>query len=267
MTFYRERPHAYALVFHYGLGAVVTWQLLEDLWLGQWKVYSGDFFPWRTKLDGLTLQWGENFYWALVAAESMLLVLYFLRIRLRWTAAVLAAILFVDGLGSFLNHRFLMALQLLAVSVRPVPRDLGAQGPSGTALYWNLDLVRWQVSLVYFVTALHKLNGQFLSGETLETLFAYAANEGLREYPAWAAAWLSDRSFCRVLAWATVGIEFVLAIGLNFQRWFWWLLPFAVGLHLSIAVLMPYIWIFTTQMLVTFSVFLPGRSAAPPARA
>lgn len=136
---FRVRPHWYALAFQIGLGIVVAWQLIEDVSVGQGKVHSGEFFPWRQYVP-----WGKwfggAFYPALVTLEAILLVLYFLRIRVRWVAAGIAAILFVDGLGSFLNHRLLMAIEMLLVSLVPVER--GARDLNGKRVYWNLDLVR-----------------------------------------------------------------------------------------------------------------------------
>lgn len=68
------------------------------------------FFPWRRYVA-----WGVETYWTLVTVEAVLLLLYICRIRLRATAAMLA--LFIGNLGSFLNHRFLMSLELFLVSL------------------------------------------------------------------------------------------------------------------------------------------------------
>jgi hypothetical protein len=56
--------------------------------------------------------------------------------------------LFLDNLGSFTNHRLLMAIEMLLISFVPVP-GWGAARLVEKKPYWNLDLVRWQLSLVY----------------------------------------------------------------------------------------------------------------------
>jgi hypothetical protein len=261
--FFRVRPHWYALAFQYGLGLVVAWQLVEDLSVGQGKVFSGEFFPWRQYVDW-DRWFGSALYPCLVAIEITLLVLYFLRIRLRWVAAGLAAVLFVDGLGSFLNHRLLMSIEMLLVSFFPVGRDAGDL--NGKSVRWNLDLVRWQASIVYVFTAFHKLNAEFLSGRTLSNLFFMTQEQGMHEYPDVLRPWLENPEVCMALAWLTVVTEFALVVGLNSRRMVGWFLPIAFLLHTGMAALMAYIWIFTFQMYFLLIAFLPDRTPDGPCR-
>ena len=103
--------------------------------------------------------------------EAITLAAYMARFRTGTAAALLALLLFLDNLVSLLNHRLLMAIELLLLSLRPVPASAAAAGFRRHRLYWSLDLVRWQVSAVYLFSALHKATPHFLSGEDLRNLF------------------------------------------------------------------------------------------------
>lgn len=260
MSVFRNRPHWYMLVFHYGLGIAVTWQFIEDLCLGQWKSHAGsEFFPWRQHVN-----WGEvlgfDFYWVLAAAEAILLVLYFLRIRIPITALLLGGVLFLDNLGSFLNHRLLMSLELILVSLCPVPETPGKNGYRGKQVYWNLDLIRWQLFVVYLCAGLYKINLQFLTGESLHNLFWMTHVHGMKQYPEWLLRLLQNNLFCLIAAWGTIVVELAIAACCLSRRLTGWVLPVAIGMHVGIGLLMASIWIFTFQVIAAFIAFLPDRT-------
>ncbi len=258
---YRTRPDWYALVFQYGLGVVVLWQGLDDLITGQWHIYAGDFFPWRQYRLPLPLLPLE-LYQASVAAKALLLALYFARIRTRWTALGLVLVLGVDELWSGLNHRLLMMLMMLFVAYRPVPDEAGAQGFRGKRVYWNLDLVRWLVSIVLLTTALHKWNDQFLSGATLWNQYWMVQDQGMRDYPDFLFELLQSRGLCRAFAWATVATELGIAVLLNFRRTVGWALATGLAMHALMALTLPYIALFSFEMAVAYVAFLPDRIQA-----
>jgi len=246
------------LVFQYALGFVVAWQLIEDMLLGQWRIYSGEYFRWRQYYDwagGL----GFSPYWLFAGAEAVLLVLYFARVNVRLTAALIALLMFMDGLGSFLNHRLLMAIQMLVVSLCPVPESAKEDGYRGRHLYWNLDLIRWQIAIVYLFTVYFKMNSQFLSGRTLQNQFFMAHTHEMQIYPEWLFNVSQIPSLCLVLAWFAVTIEVAIGFGMQWRRLVGWILPVGLMFHLGIALTMPFIWIFTTQVLISLIVFLPDR--------
>lgn len=257
MDLFRRIPQWQMLVFYYGFGLAVTWQFIEDLYMGQGLVHSGEFAPWRQRVHWEALI-GLNPYPLLATAEAILLVLYFLRFRIGITALLLAGVMFADNLGCFLNHRLLMSMEMFLIALVP-PR--GGTNRSDELLgYWNLDIIRYQVSLVYVTTAIHKLNEQFLSGETLHNLFFMANEHGMTRYPDWLLSLLQRSDVCVFLAWSTIIVELILAFALHHRVLCRYFLPVAFGLHLSFGLFMPYIWIFTTQML--FTIFLFHRSRA-----
>ncbi len=254
----RRRPHWHMLVFHYLFGCVLTWQLVEDALMGQGGVHSGALFPWRQEANWLA-PLGANGYWMLFGLEVVLLGLYFCRVQLRWTTLLLAAVMFVDNLGSFLNHRTLMILQLVALSVFPLAPDARATGYRGKARYVSFDLMRWLILVVYVTTAIHKCNPQFLSGETMANIFWMLEEHGMKSYPAWLQPILANPQVCLALGIASVVLEFALPIGLQMRRLVGWCLAGAILFHLGISLLMPFIWIFTTAIFVTMIAFLPDR--------
>jgi hypothetical protein len=182
-------------------------------------------------------------------------------VRLRVSATLLSAVLLIDNLGSFTNHRLLMAIEVFLVGLVPVPRR-DPQGLLGKQLYWKLDLVRWQISIVYLTAALHKLNPQFLLGRTLDNLFFMLREHGMRSYPETLVTVLSDPVVCLLLAWTTLLLEAALAVGLNRRSWVGWLLPAAIAMHVGMASLMAYIWVFSAQMILSLIAFVPDRTPA-----
>jgi hypothetical protein len=245
-------------LFQYGLGIAVAWQAIDDIRVGIPAVYSGDFFPWRRLLPReVTVPAGT--YAVLMGLEAIGLAAYWARLRTGVAAGLLAFLLFLDNLVSLLNHRLLMAIELLYLSLRPVPGSAAVAGFRGHRLHWNLDLVRFQVSVVYFFSALHKMSAHFLSGEDLRNLFWQIEWMGWRRYPEWLRALLQEPSASQALALLTVAIELTLAVGLHFRAAFGFLLPVALAFHLSLALLMPFLWSFAFLCLVNLFAFLPNR--------
>jgi hypothetical protein len=254
MNLFRERPHWYALTLEYGLGLVAVWHLAEDLLHGQGKVYSGEFYPWRQTLDMTATH-----YAILACIEAAALLLFFARIHSRWCAAVIGIVMFIDNLGSYLNHRLLMSIEFLVVSLMPAPAPSEVKSYRETAVYWDLDLIRYQLSLVYAAAALHKLNDEFLSGRALRNLFWMTHHHGMKAYPDWLGLVLEDPGVCKFLAGSTIATELTLAVGLNFRKTVGPCLLLAIVFHLSLAVLMAYIKIFTALVLVSLVAYVPNR--------
>ena len=258
MAFFRVRPDWHVLLFQYGLGIAVAWQAIDDMCVGIPKVYSGEFFPWRRLLP-LEATVPATAYTVLMGLEAITLAAYLVQFRTGAAAAFLALLLSLDNVISLLNHRFLMAILLLLLSLRPVPGGAAAAGFRRHRLYWSLDLVRWQVSVVYFFSAVHKMTPHFLSGADLRNLFWQIEGMGGHRYPEWLRALLQDPSASQTLAWLTVATELTLAFGLHSRAAFGFLLPVAVAFHLGLALLMPFLWIFAFLCLVGLMAFLPNR--------
>ena len=254
MSLFRKMPHWQVLVFYYGIGLVVVWKTLQDIVMGQAAVHAGMLAPWRQFVD-LGAWFGQGYFWGIVSAKAILLVAYFFRFQIRVVAIALGILTFCDCLSGFSNHRLFLALELLLIAVVPPIKSADQSSSSELFPYWNLGIIRFQVSLIYLVTAIHKCNVEFLSGRTLNNLFYMVHDQGMLHYPDWLYVVLQDTRLCLLMGTSTVLIEILLAIGLHSQRFF---LPFiflGAMLHLSFALFIPYIWIFSTQMLFTLFLF------------
>ncbi|WP_372369288.1 hypothetical protein [Candidatus Uabimicrobium sp. HlEnr_7] len=247
---FRKRSDRCYFCFYYLLGVVIVCQLIDDIVAGQGKIYSGEFFPWRQYLSVST-----NLYWLVVTIEISLICCYFLRIKIQLTTVLLALLLFFDNLVSFLNHRLLLAIEVFVVGLS-VPKN--CEKPQ---LYWNLDLIRWQFSLMLLFTGLHKINAQFISGESLHNLFWQIENIGWRNYPTWLLSFLENKQICQILSILVICIEITLAFALNFCTTVKVSIFVALVTFLSFAYLVPHTWIFALQSTITLLVFFPEQRA------
>jgi predicted DCC family thiol-disulfide oxidoreductase YuxK len=102
---------------------------------------------------------------------------------------------------------------------------LRAGRPNRTILRWPVVLLKIQVSLVYFFTAVSKINVEFISGSVLQRSIR------LPGFPL-------EPTFLSLLALATIGLEFFLAFGLWWRRTQDWAFLFGTVLHFLILVLL-----------------------------
>jgi hypothetical protein len=127
----------------------------------------------------------------------------------------------------FASHRLTLLFQsTLILSLAPQSESLS---PS-----WPLSLLRLQLSVVYAFGALDKMSGAFLSGERLDQILCAQYPENpLLSSDSW-LVWMMP-----VIAISTVLFEWILAIGLWFDRVARLLLPAALLFHLSLYLVLP----------------------------
>jgi hypothetical protein len=175
----------------------------------------------------------------------------FSRIAAVGTAIVVNAIVFYFGHklgnGAWTHHHttvlaFFLAWFALAPCGRSLSVDrwlalarakkLGLLPPPERGPIWTLRLVSLQVAAVYFWTAFDKLNPAFAGGVKMEEywLTYYAAE--LPESPLFRVAALGA-------SWATIGLEFALAVGLFVARTRRYLFPIGIALHGIFYVMLP----------------------------
>ena len=108
------------------------------------------------------------------------------------------------------NHVYLLLLLVFLLTVADSGADFSADWLRGgrsaaSVLRWPLVLMQAQISIVYFYTAISKVNDRFLSGAVLsEVVLLPDALHGVVPFEA--------------LAWATVALELALAFGLWMPR-------------------------------------------------
>ncbi len=138
-------------------------------------------------------------------------LLFTLGYRTRLSGAALTGLiayhLYVDQ-NLFWSHIYFLGLLVLLLTLADsgaaLSIDARRDGERG-ALRWPLVLLKVQVTLVYFYTALAKCNAAFLSGAVIADRF-------------WMPTLFRQSSGPELLAWATIPLEFFLAFALWSRR-------------------------------------------------
>jgi len=127
------------------------------------------------------------------------------------------------------------------------------------------QLIKFQISVVYFYAAVHKMTGQYLggfvlsdqmakmmfrgrSGRMLEDLLSPTTLESFK-------AAVADPGFWVIPAWITVILEVTLPFVLWIPRWRVAGMIFGIGFHVAIAYVM-HIDIFSAAMIASYLLFL-----------
>lgn len=247
--FAARQPARPIAVFRMGIGlaalgkglafVLVLFQLAFDARAVQARV-----FPWSPGVDEV---WEILLYggvWAGAAAGLML----------GWHARACALVLFGCSVFAHLldqnlwsNHAYLLTLLLLLLCFVESDAALSIrrrEGPEPDVARWPVLLMRLQLSIVYFYTALAKINPFFLGGHVIAQVVSLPPP-------------LRRPGVLAVLAAATVALELFLAFALWARTLRPWAFLLGFVLHGSIAVLMgPALWIFSLMTLSLYAVFL-----------
>jgi hypothetical protein len=225
--------------FYRLLGASLIARVATDAYGGIYRVHSGVLFPWRHlpivplySPTFLVLEW-------LLLGISGLALLSLRGIRGALYVALLATAM---GLSQRYSNQTALALIVLTFCAlkATLPSDLQRQAQAP-----NLDLVRYQLLIVYGFSALNKIRAGFLSGDTLSTLLHIPL------------------SVSQTVSWATVLAELVIpALFIVKRPRAGWIGVFV--LHTAFSVLLPGLLPFGLLMLALATLWLGERGAQPP---
>jgi hypothetical protein len=191
------------------------------------QVVDMPYAPWYPRLPLAAL---PLFIGAWLAAALGLA----LGLRARLCGAVLAACmaytLFFDQ-QLYSNHLYLATLVVLLLTIA----DSGARfsldarrtGGRDLILEWPILLLKLQISIVYFYAALLKINPQYLSGTMIARFWPFS------QLAALPSGWPQAIALPSI-AWATVLLEFFLAVALWLPRLRWVALVAGVAFHTAI---------------------------------
>jgi hypothetical protein len=218
--------------FYRLLGASLIARLITDWHAGIYRVHTGELFPWRHlpivplyPPALLVLEW-------LLLGVSGVALLLLVRVRVALYVGLLAAAM---GLSQrYSNQGALALIVLLCCVLQPtIPDDLDVRGQ-----YPHLDLVRYQLLIVYVFSALNKLRAGFTTGQALATLLALPLN------------------VAQAMSYGVVAVELLVPLLLvtRKQRLAW---VGVVLLHLSFSVLMPGLIPFGLLMAALATLWLP----------
>lgn len=217
--------------FYRLLGASLIARGVTDCNAGIHRVHSGELFPWRhLPIVPLYPPGVLVVEWLLLAVSGVALLLL---VRLR--AALFVALL-ATGMGlsqRYSNQGALALIVLICCVLKPTtPIELQHRVASP-----NLDLLRYQLLIVYTFSALNKTRAGFLSGATLSNLLSLPLS--------WAG----------FASWAVVLGELLLPL-----LFLWRPRPAWAGvllLHLAFSFLMPGLVPFGLLMLALATLWLP----------
>ncbi len=218
--------------------------MLVDVLSG--RVVRAKEWPW---IPDWPLEWA----WLLTAAWMLASLTFAAGLFTRLSGSVLAASIFYRFLldrNLFANHLYLMAVLAFLLTVA----DSGAWASLDNVwrkkrerdvTRWSTALIRVQISLVYFFSALAKMNGNFLDG----TAFRQATR--LAGLPT---------DVLVALAWGTVLMELMWTWALWVDRWRPSAVATATAFHVAIALSMkpPYavtMVSFGMMMVMTFALY------------
>lgn len=184
--------------------ALVGQEVSNRLWL----VHSGELCTRRLLTwPPLMPPWGLWLEWALEAGVALMLL------SGRWTrpAVRLGALLaLVSAQQRYMNQKALLAIVLVFLALDPP--DSSEPGFSERERP-NLGLVRWQLAIVYFFSALQKLRLGFTDGASLTNLLGYLGTLPVQGWvPAGPlrAALAASPVMAKTLSWGVVGGELAL---------------------------------------------------------
>ncbi|HEU4535279.1 MAG TPA: HTTM domain-containing protein [Polyangiaceae bacterium] len=203
------------------------------------------------------------------ASTALFFVGAFTRVSGPWAAlSMLAAYgylgLYLGQRMAFVHHHTrILLIAVVLVALMPSGRSLsvdryravaraareGRPPPPERGPLWTLRLLALQVSLLYFFSASDKLRWSFLSGASLEQIYAFVyGGPDL-------AGWAGYRPLLVASALATVAIEYALAFGLWVPRWRRAVVPLGVAFHFVLYYTLP-ISIFSATMSLLYLAFL-----------
>ncbi len=215
--------------------------------------FNVSHFPF---LDGLLPAPEATWMLALVLLQVVLCVLAAAGVQLKRTLPLLAlsygATYFWSQLDSY-QHHYLVAVVLLILA--------GAawlsERPGGALPGWSMRLVRVQLAILYFWTAVTKAEPQFLSGEVLQPLLTEQ----------WAIDWIQSTAarlgqepitLYGALSWGALILEVFLVLAMLFpERLRWPGLILGLGLHVTIELAGFKIGNFSYLMVVMYVLLLP----------
>lgn len=217
--------------------------------------FNVSHFPF---MDGLLPAPEATWMLALVLLQVVLCVLAACGVQLKRTLPLLAAsygaTYFWSQLDSY-QHHYLVAVVLLILA--------GAawlsEHPKGALPGWSMRLVRVQLAILYFWTAVTKAEPQFLSGEVLQPLLTEQ----------WAIDWIQSTAsrlgqepiaVYGALSWSALILELFLVLAMLFpERLRWPGLILGLALHITIELAGFKIGNFSYLMVVMYVLLLPPK--------
>lgn len=224
-------------LFYTFLALALLARLFDDMFvLHRWGIHSGDLFPYRrggvTSLP-LYPQWLLAIEWVIIFSASLALIVN--RIRLGILLATLGMAMSLTQM--FQNQKLLILIVLAALLFEQLTLQNEKDAPVKSFL-------KWQIVLVYFFSAFHKILDSFSRGEVLqaiaEKVLHLPITFNLETYAAF--------------SWAIIIAELLAPLLLLLKPG--WGIIFVIVLHSGMSFFMPNILAFSFVMVALSFLFL-----------
>ncbi len=215
--------------------------------------FNVSHFP---QLDGVLPAPQASWMLALVLLQVVLCILVACGVNLKRTLPLLTlsygAAYFWSQLDSYQHHYLVVVLLLILAGAAWL-----SERPDGGLPGWSMRLVRVELAIVYFWTAVTKAEPQFLSGEVLKRLLSEE----------WAIAWVQSTAerlnqapitVYGAFSWGALVLEGFLVLAMLFpERLRWPGLVLGLTLHISIEAIGFKIGAFSYLMVTLYVLLLP----------
>ena len=234
------------------LRALVSYHLMDRLLRPE--AIQAHAIPW---IPELSRPWLVPYIALWLAAAAMFTLGY--RTRLAGTVLCLQiAYHLTADQNLFWNHIYFLGLVILLLTVADSGATfslpwLRAGRPAWTAALWSVVLLKLQISLVYFFSAVMKMNAEFLSGRVIKEAFEFLP------------AVLRLPEVYVATSWITVVLELFIGIGLWIPGARLLAIAGGIVLHSLVPVLIGLyggLVVFSTSILGTYWLFLNQREFA-----
>lgn len=230
---------------------------------------AGDFnvahFEWLSTLLPMP---SRHLMLAVFLLQAFLAFRIMAGVAIRQSLALLTALFgygyFISQVNSY-QHHYLLFLLLFLLNFCPWDAARRSENPKELMPGWSIRTLLVQFSILYFWTAVAKMDGHWLSGETLAM---QVPDSGTRDMVANVAQSLGVETLT-LWAAASIGVmvmEVILAIGLQFPKLWPFMMPIGMAFHASVEFSGYKIGLFSYFMVLAYILVIPESWMDKPAK-
>ncbi len=224
--------------FYFLVSLALLCFVLSQMINGTWQIHTGELFPWRHfRRLPLLPAYTVAVRWALLVFSTFLILIPSSRRLGLWLAS---ACMLLGLTQQFSNHASLIFLVLFYLSIT-----------SAKQKHYSYQMIRYQLMIVYFFSALNKFDHGFYRGETLASLGKSMPSSLLPL--AWQQFFLSEPLVVPI-SWLVIALE--LALPVLLLKYPKPAVVMVLFFHVGMSLVMPGIWSFTLIMFAMSVLFL-----------
>lgn len=234
------------LKFFYSFFAMaLVARVLSDVFeVHRWSIHQGNLFPYRHLLESIPLYSTSILVleWGLLLIGAVLIF----RGKIRWGSTLALVGLVMSLSQMFQNQKVLLAFMAFAIAAGPRLDENTFFKKNDTA-----NFLKWQILLIYLISAVSKIFDQFQSGETLRIMSEHLF---LRH--------TEGRDIYFMGAWLVILVELTLPLLLLTRPRLG--IAGVVLVHVSFSLFLSDIWPFSLAMIALSFLFLRRQNSKIP---